>query len=279
MNYSLYQTNDKSFTLKNHTFDEHYHSNAGAWQEAQLKYFEGCKLLEKLESGSITIFEVGFGLGYNLIPILNVFDQLKHKITFISSEFDTALFSKLSEQSEELYPKTHLAFFQNLLNEKEYISDALDIHILEGDVRQSILSIEDQSIDAVFHDPFSPYKNTECWTQEFFSEEFRILKSDGILSTYSMSTPVRSGLFLAGFYVWEGIGDETKSTGTLATKQLIEGVFPLPEKMKRKLTESPERIPFRDSESRDLDRQEIKRIRNTKKEANDYSDCVRENDY
>lgn len=273
-NYSLYKTLDDSFTLKNHHIDENYHSNAGAHQEAYLKYYDGCSVGQRCEKNNITVFEVGFGLGYNLIPFLDNLDQLENKIFYFTSEYDTNLFLELINQIEQLYPKEHQSFFSSLLEEKKFKSDKIDITILEGDVRSSIQTIQTDSVDVIYHDPFSPYKNTECWTKDFFKEEYRILNDSGILSTYSISTPVRSGMYQAGFEIWEGIGDETKSSGTIATKKQFENLRMLQERSYNKLFISPERIPFRDPEL-NMDRNEIKKVRMLKKEKEDYSDCIR----
>lgn len=274
MSYSLFQTADNSFTLKNHLVDENYHSNAGAWQEAQLKYFDACNIKKYSEVSDVHIFEVGFGLGYNLLPILDKIENLKHKIYFVTSEYDTSLFTELIKQAETLYPEKYLNFFLTLLTEKYYDSDILNVQVLQGDVRKSIQTLENDRFHAIFHDAFSPYKNTECWTQEFFEQEFRILNKNGILSTYSISTPVRSGMFQAGFEIWEGVGDQTKSSGTIATKRSLKGLSQLNEKSYQKLFDSPERIPFRDNDL-SLDRNVIKKNRLNKKEAQDYSDCKR----
>lgn len=272
--YSLYQTQDESFTLTNHEIDENYHSNAGAWQEARIKYFDACKVIEKSRKNSITIFEVGFGLGYNLIPILENLENIDHKLTYITSEYDTDIFETLLKNSDQLYPKNLTNIFKILLKDKSYNSNKIEIKVLNGDVRQSIQEIAPNSIDIIYHDPFSPYKNTECWTLEFFQQEYRIMKSEAILSTYSMSTPVRSGMFQAGLFVYDGIGDQTKSAGTMASKSENLELKLLPEKMYTKLFESPDRIPFMDK-SLKTDRQKIKDIRLDKKKNGDYSDCKR----
>ena len=46
MKYTLSKTADGSNTFHNSNFDEDYHSRAGAWQEAKIKYFEPCRIAE-----------------------------------------------------------------------------------------------------------------------------------------------------------------------------------------------------------------------------------------
>jgi chorismate dehydratase len=270
-NYSLYQTLDESYTFTNNDYQENYHSNAGAWQEAQLKYFNACRIAEKLnDSKPIQILELGFGLGYNLIPLFNYIEaNPTFKLEYISFEKDINVFTELIDQIDRLYPKHTMHFFKKLLKQRYYIKNNFEIKIITKDIRNEIKSIGNNCIDAIFHDPFSPYKNSECWTLELFKEYYRIIKNDGILSTYSISTPVRSGLFQAGFNVWKGVGDQTKSGGTIASK-LNHSFEILTEHEQNKLINSPERIPFTDS-SFCSTLSEIKTRRNDQKKNNDYS--------
>ena len=186
---------------------------------------------------------------------------------------DKELFPFLFSQRNNLYPKQYLEFFALLLKDKCYDDTWLSIEIIQDDVRRVIKKLPSASIDAIYHDPFSPYKNTECWTKNLFEQYNEKMKDHAILSTYSMSTPVRSGLYQAGFFVCEGIGDESKQTGTLASK-LDMGLPDLDAKSAKKLHQSPDRIPFIDSDL-NLDRNEIKKIRLKKKEMADYTDIVR----
>ncbi|MCB0279784.1 MAG: hypothetical protein KDD94_09795 [Calditrichaeota bacterium] len=274
-NYLIEETADGSRTLYNSDFEEQYHSKAGAWQEAQIKYYDACRIEElALNNTHIAIFELGFGLGYNLIPFLNFFQNHPNKhIRYISCEFDTSLFSELYRLRHSLYPLEYVGFFEILLKEKVFDDEWLTIEIIEKDVRNAVLSLKTDSIDAIYHDPFSPYKNTECWTKNLFDQYYRIMKNHAILSTYSMSTPVRSGIFQAGFFVYEGVGDQSKQSGTLAAKTATD-LPKLDQKSTAKLHESPERIPFIDPDL-NLDRMQIKSERLIKKERGDYSDIIR----
>ena len=268
--YSLYKTLDESFTFKNHYYNENYHSNAGAWQEAQIKYFDACKIEKKINTNKIVrILELGFGLGYNLIPVFLHFKKKPvGRIEFISFEKDLNLFDELIFKSSQLYPPNIESSFIQLLENKQYVDEYLDIKIISNDIRNELVKTEISTIDAIYHDPFSPYKNSECWTLELFQEYYRILKKDGILSTYSISTPVRSGLFQAGFDVWKGVGDQTKSGGTIASKY-NQGFVELSEHEKNKLISSAERIPFTDPDFKS-NMDEIKSRRLYMKERDDF---------
>lgn len=273
--YSVYRTLDDSFTFRNDVYNENYHSNAGAWQEARIKYFEACRIKEKLiKNNRLRILELGFGLGYNLIPLFLYSREIKNKKLVVTSfESDVEIYSELIKKSKDLYPESLLTEFQFLLENQAYYSETLEVKIIKEDVRKKIEFIQTNSVDAIYHDPFSPYKNTECWTLELFQEYYRILKDDGIISTYSISTPVRSGFYQAGFSVWKGVGDETKSGGTIASK-LDLGFEKLSEHEKMKLFTSPERIPFTDPYF-NFSKEKIKEIRMEKKKNGDYKSLKR----
>lgn len=261
-NYSFYQTKDGSFTLFNERREEHYHSFAGAYQEAKIKYFEPCQIEKLAASGeTVHIFELGFGLGYNLLPILDQIENFKSKIVYHSTENDRQLFDYLFENAEQLYPKNKCDLFKEVARYKTYQSSKLELKVYEGEARKTIQNLDGNAYDAIFHDPFSPYKNSECWTLNFFKEEFRLMKKHAILSSYSMSTPVRSAMHQAGFMLWEGIGDETKTTGTIASKIAHSHLTELSKRMRGKLFNSPDRFVFLDNEEMNLEHLSIKKNR------------------
>jgi tRNA U34 5-methylaminomethyl-2-thiouridine-forming methyltransferase MnmC len=76
-----------------------------------------------------------------------------------------------------------------------------------GDAKEYIKSFEDEKFDIVFQDAFSPLKNRELWTKEYFGEIKRVMKKDAVLTTYSTALPVRLGLYENGFHLYVNSGD------------------------------------------------------------------------
>jgi hypothetical protein len=66
-----------------------------------------------------------------------------------------------------------------------------------------IQEIPDESLDIIYHDAFSPTRQSELWTQQLFEQYRRVLKPDGgLMITYSASAAIRNGLLAAGLYLY-----------------------------------------------------------------------------
>ncbi|MBY0402646.1 MAG: hypothetical protein K2X66_02015, partial [Cyanobacteria bacterium] len=102
----------------------------------------------------------------------------------------------------------------------------LNFHFLWGDLRSQIQRLNLQNnlntpfVDAIFHDAFSPRKIPELWSQDLFNEYIKLLNPGGVLTTYSVSKPVRQGLHNAGFKLFDTQKLGTKKGGTLAVSCL-----------------------------------------------------------
>ena len=70
---------------------------------------------------------------------------------------------------------------------------------------------------ALFHDPFAPSVNEDCWSVEYFRWAYGVLQKDGILATYSSAGQVRRNLAEAGFYVGVVQGPGRKKEISLAS--------------------------------------------------------------
>jgi spermidine synthase len=96
-------------------------------------------------------------------------------------------------------------------------SEKYALKIITGDARNSIKSLNDNYFDAVFHDPYSPSKNPEMWTVDFFKVLHNKMKKNAVLTTYSSALQIRMALIEAGFNIWAGPSVGKKKEGTLAT--------------------------------------------------------------
>ena len=77
---NLIVTNDGSHTVYSTRFDQHYHNPNGAIAESRYVFFKKSGLLEALTNQQrITILEVGFGTGLNLLVLLDYY--LQHEST------------------------------------------------------------------------------------------------------------------------------------------------------------------------------------------------------
>ena len=199
-------TGDNSITFENPVYEQAYHSLSGALSEAKLKYAEPCKIAEKAKSGSLTILDICFGLGYNSLLAIHTAkaSNPKCKIKIYALEMDPQVFGLINKIDMDQEYAAIYNMIKRLSKDKLSIKQGgVDLQLHLGDARETILEIKDKA-DAVFLDPFSPPKNPELWTEEFFSNIHARMKKSAILATYSCAALVRINLVRAGFDVKDG---------------------------------------------------------------------------
>jgi len=248
------ETADGTFTLWHPLFEEAYHSvSAGALEESIKKFLIPSQLpfLAK-ERGEIKLLEVGFGLGYNLVATYVSLKGINPNLKIHYVGFERELSPLLEElKLPEPYGGIYERIKENLLKGKdEFEIDRLRVKILFGDARKRVKELEGEKFDAVYHDAFSPRKNTELWTLEFLREIKSLLTEEGFWVSYSTALPVRRALYELGFKIYNTLPVGRRSPGTAAT---LKGVprdgrtYPLTPKEREKLFKSPKAVPFRDS--------------------------------
>ena len=211
-------TADGSYTFYSSEYDECYHSaRDGALNESLHKHvipaFAFAAKKERLK-----ILDICFGLGYNTLATIYYCKQqgIKTKLDIFSPELDRGLLYKLKEFN---YPQ-EFNFLRPIIDilstHLRYEDDQLSIKIFAGDAREQIKAI-DRTIDVIYQDPFSPKKNPLLWTKEYFQNIFALASSEAILTTYSVATSVRLGLYESGFHIYEYKSEHTRSS-TIASK-------------------------------------------------------------
>jgi tRNA U34 5-methylaminomethyl-2-thiouridine-forming methyltransferase MnmC len=256
-------TNDGSFTFVSSRFKEPYHSiTAGAFREAIEKFCKPCLIEKKAKEGSVNLFDVCFGLGYNSIAFLDVVFKTNPlaEVHIVGFEFDIKVIESsltLDWGKFEKWKRVLRIALRNKLFEEGFITlnffspvpPRIKLKIYIGEGRRIIKKFGHRYAnfaDAIFHDPFSPKVNPELWTLEFFDRLKKIIKKEGILATYSAASCVRKALHLVGFGVKEGVAIGRKSKSTLASL-----AFETDEKLLKKFSISTESTPFRDLELED----------------------------
>lgn len=243
--YTIMNTGDGTSTLFAEEYGEAMHSNSGAYQEALLKHVVPSRILEK-EKDELRVLDVGFGLGYNVLALLTEFlpRSPRRALSIISLEKDFSHYPLMKEISwgdgrDALYAEILTAFESG-----EFSSDRLRLTVRRGDARNLVRSLGGMAFDAVFHDPYSPSKNPELWTLEFFREIYRLTAEDGVLTTYSCAPQARMALLEAGFRLGRGPSVGRKREGTIAARG---GEIPfLGEDDIRELRDNARSAPYRD---------------------------------
>ncbi len=238
---ALEKTADGSYTLWSETFKEPYHSvSAGAVRECRLKFLYPSGLLTKaVRSDSLSILDVGFGLGYNVAVAITLLKAVNSslRLKIVSCELRKPTNVPILKGPYGVWHRWLMEVFPE--GEKEGVS----FLCLEGDARKNLKSLSFKA-DAVFLDPFSPYVNPELWTLEFLSILKNLIKEEGYLTTYSKALPFRKALLDLGFKIGETSPVGRRGGGTVAS--LKGPVIPLSQKERRRLSSSPYAVPMRD---------------------------------
>ena len=218
-------TKDGSYTLYSEEYKEAMHSNSGAYEEALYKHVYPSKIME-CQHERIMVLDIGFGIGYNALASIIEFSRREshQNLHIISLERDSSCYSLMKDihfgdDRDVIYDEIKTAF----LSKRELLSERYSLMIILGDARNSIKCIRGVAFDAIFHDPYSPSKNSELWSVEFFKEIYRVTNNSGILTTYSSAPQIRMALIKAGFRIGRGPSVGGKREGTLAS---IDGNIP-----------------------------------------------------
>ncbi|OHD63752.1 MAG: hypothetical protein A2176_14540 [Spirochaetes bacterium RBG_13_51_14] len=242
----MVETGDGSYTLYLSEYDEHMHSLSGAYEEALLKhvYPSGIVLSKKK---SLTVLDVGFGLGYNTLALIAELTRNDFKgrcavyalerERFLTPVMDALVFH---DMRDSIYSMLKSAYLHGTSQ-----TDAVTVTVLHGDARESVRTLCNQAFDAVFFDPFSPSRNPELWSVEFFIELYRLMSNTGVLTTYSCAPQARMAMIEAGFIVGSGPSVGGKREGTLAAKTGV--ITPLAPGDMNALRNNAHSVPYRDS--------------------------------
>ena len=210
---------------------EHYHTKSGARLEAEKKFVEPAKLAANLQTGNVKLLDVCFGLGNNTLAAFCAATSTKHRLDITALEMDKRIVRATSEffKPLETDPVDWKKVLAELYSHSSFITQNSSLSIHWGDARWLTQSLEDESFDIVFHDPFSSQHCPELWTVEFFQQLYRVMKPGGVLLTYSSALPVRGAMLEAGFVIGETHTGHQMGNGTIAAKRLQNIDFPVPQ--------------------------------------------------
>ncbi len=238
------KTQDESYTFYHPAFKENFHSVAGAKSEALKKFIEPVRLKEKLKNRQkIKILDIGFGLGYNAITAIKEAIASNGQLEITSLELNNSALTL----ANQIYPNETLdsVIINDLIQNHYWKNKNTSISLLLGDARQTIQQITDK-FDIVFMDGFSPAKNPELWSYDFTRKIVKVLKTNGIIVTYSSAYPLRGALYRCGLIVGETEPFGRKKGGTIASYQKDNVLLNLVEKEKNIISKSTAGTPYRD---------------------------------
>lgn len=225
-NIQLRTTEDGSPTLYSSVYDQTYHNPGGAVAESRHVFFDQSGLQQMLERGEpVTILEVGFGTGLNLLLTLDLYLSYGHSqpLSYYTVEADpipreTALsldyspFLKHPDQLD-LLPEI-FGDLQPGMNTSD-LFDQFDFNLfvsLFKDFPEHAIKA-----DFIFQDAFSPDVNPELWEGVTFSKLATNSTDQAILTTYCAASRARGAMCWAGWTVARAPGALGKREMTVAS--------------------------------------------------------------
>ncbi len=254
-------TDDGTLSIYSDEYGQAMHTQSGAYTEALVKHVRPSGVLARNDR-RLRVLDVGFGIGYNVLALLAEFirDDRGRSIEVVTLEMEpppAALLKRIS------FPGEMGALYETIKRipaHAEVRGENFAVRMLAGDARVHVRELAASRFHAIFHDPYSPAKNPELWTVEFFRELYRAAGDGCVLTTYSSALQARAALLEAGFVVGRGPSMGHKREGTLAAKGAH--VEPLDEATRAALCREPKATPYRD-ESLSSAREDILRRRQT----------------
>jgi tRNA U34 5-methylaminomethyl-2-thiouridine-forming methyltransferase MnmC len=213
MQRKLILTKDGSHSIEVPELNVTYHSIHGAIQESGHVFIEaGFKGSVGLKQADpICIFEMGFGTGLNALLTLIEAEKLNRKISYEAIELFPLDYEqvKLLNYCEQLQRNDLQPLFEEMHNcawgkkisiRENFTFKKSKASLINFETSETCLSGR-QAFDLIYFDAFDPNVQPELWTKEVFEKMFSILKSGGILVTYSSKGEVRRAMQAAGFIV------------------------------------------------------------------------------
>ena len=222
--HTLTLSDDGSYTAYSKEYDEHYHSTKdGALHESLIKHVIPAFKIQQNKS-EINILDICFGLGFNTLATLYFVksNNISSKINIYSPELDADLVDSLKNF---IYPEEFNEFKHIILELIEYgvYDDGVwHVEIFLGDARKYIKTFPHAKFDIVYQDAFSPSTNPVLWTKEYFNDIKKIIKDDGVLTTYSTALKTRLALHENGFNLYLNKGKDFRNA-TISSLSKLSG--------------------------------------------------------
>jgi chorismate dehydratase len=213
-------TKDGSETIFNEEYQEHYKSTTGALSEAMEKFVKPCKITEFAKAGKVKILDIGFGLGYNAISAIDAALDINPNCEIIILSLEKNLILdrlKLLTPDLKNYGIIKKMEFDPVTRSYLYEVKNIYLKIKIGDA-VDLIKKTNERFDACFLDPFSPKKNPELWSEDFFRDLSKLMKPKSRLATYSCARTVRDNLKKTGFLVEDGPKVGRRGPSTIALK-------------------------------------------------------------
>ena len=256
--FEIVTTSAGAVSIRNKIVNEIMHNPVGPWREANDLYINQSRLRERFmrdDHSDLVIFDVGLGAASNALAAIHACLPLngptKRRLHVVSFENNLELLR---------FALAHADSFEHMRGFEEPLQTLLDSHHWESPCGQIIWDLRagdflkalDHELmvpEVVFYDPYSPAVNQDMWTLDGFKKLHQhCLKSQNsqgtTLYTYSVATPVRAALLIAGFYVGHGIPTGLKRETTEFSTRIENLANPLSKDWFGRWVRSHTQVPY-----------------------------------
>ena len=191
-------------------YDDVYFQKSGGLAEKRYVFVETNNLNERFRNAhKITILELGFGLGLNLLATLDAHTSVGNGCVLDYVAFEKHPFDKDSLRQclrKVIGDHAHADVIINNLPpvlsgfHRIRLYPKVMLTLIYGEALSAIKELE-ASVDVFYLDGFSPQKNEDLWAARLFSSFRRLAAEGATFSTYSSASDVRRGMTHAGFDV------------------------------------------------------------------------------
>lgn len=209
-------TEDGSTTLVHRKHNVTYKSRDGALSESRWVF---CRHLNNYP-GLCRVLELGFGTGINFKTTAQYAAKNKRSVHYLSIDHQPIPpdFIHGEDQWSQLIRQALTRCRES--NQVATVNhNQIKLSLYPSDWQKTAFTNLQASV--IYHDPFSPKVNPQCWTKEYFAWAYRHLSLNGILTTYSAAGHVRRAMAAAGFFVARAQGFGRKREMTVAAKKEV----------------------------------------------------------
>ena len=209
-------TEDGTTTVGRKDLGVTYRSMAGAQGESRFVFIEASDFPRGRNAWHV--LELGFGLGTNFRMMREAAMHAGVVLNYTAVE-NAPVPPKLFTHADFADDDLHQLFVE--VHEsgemQQMLREGITLSLYPAEWKDEKLS--DLKVDAVFHDPFGPDANPDCWTRETFEWAKSHMKTDAVLLTYGAAGHVRRAMRDAGFFVASAPGYGPKREMALAALQ------------------------------------------------------------
>lgn len=217
------QSCDGSYTAYSSEYDEHYHSTKdGALNESLKKHIEPAFKLH-CEKDHLRLIDICFGLGFNTLLSLYYRDTYFPDTTLeiYSPELDGDLVASLEGFPYPEIFEPYRNIITDIATLGGYEDERTQVTVDIMDARVAMRELEGEW-DVCYQDAFSPSVNPMLWTREYFADVARLMREEGVVTTYSTALSTRLALHENGFNIYLNTGEGYRNATIASRRELTE---------------------------------------------------------